>query len=145
MKLPIQVMFRNMDASDAIEEAVRHRIIGLERFHPRLMRCRVVVEAPHRHRKHDLLYRVRVDLTLPGGEIVAGRTPTAKESHRDVYVAVRDAFVATRRVLQDRVRRQRGQVKDHPSTACARVARMLPKEARTDGDPRKRRERASPP
>jgi ribosomal subunit interface protein len=128
MKLPVQVTFRNMDASDAIEQAVRRKIDWLERFHPRLMGCRVAVEAPHRHRKHDQLYRVRIDLTLPGGEIVSGRAPTARESHRDVYVAMRDAFVAVRRVLQDRVRRQRGQVKDHSGTAYARVARILPKE-----------------
>jgi cold shock CspA family protein len=128
MKLPVQVTFRNMDASDAVEQAIRRKVAWLERFHPRLMACRVAVEAPHRHRRRDTLYRVRVGLTLPGGEIIAGRAPAAREAHRDVYVALRDAFAAARCILQDKARRQRGQIKSHAGTAYARVARILPEE-----------------
>jgi cold shock CspA family protein/ribosome-associated translation inhibitor RaiA len=125
MKQPAQVTFRNMDASEAVAQAVGRKIEWLERFFPGLIACRVAVEAPHRHRR-DQLYRVRVGLTLPGGEIVAGRAPAAREAHRDVSVAIRDAFNAARRLLQDKARRRRGQVKVHDDTACARVVRIHP-------------------
>lgn len=126
MGIPVQVTFRNMDASDAVEKAVRRKTAWLGRFFPRLTACRVVVEAPHHHRRRGQLHRVRVDLILPRGPIVARRAPAARQAHKDVYVAVRDVFDAARRILQDEARRRRGQVKDHAGTAYARVTRLEP-------------------
>jgi ribosomal subunit interface protein len=100
-----------MDPSPAIEAAVRERVAKLERFSDRIVSCRVTVEAPHRRKHQGNLYTVRVDLRFPGGEVVASRDPSADSSHEDAYVAMRDAFKAARRQLQDRVRVQRGQVK----------------------------------
>lgn len=128
MKLPIQVTFRNTEPSKGVESMVRRKADRLERFFPRLTGCKVVVEAPRRHRRQGGLYRVRVDLALPRGTIVAGRAPSARQAHEDVGVAVRDAFNAVRRILQDVARRRRGQVKDHPGTAYARVALLHPEE-----------------
>jgi hypothetical protein len=96
----------------------------------------VIVEAPHRHHLKGKAFEVRIDLSVPGEEIVINHAPkrlrltkTAvvenekglTESHRpskhgaheDVYVAIRDAFNAAGRKLQDYVRRQSGAVKTH--------------------------------
>jgi cold shock CspA family protein/ribosome-associated translation inhibitor RaiA len=126
MKVPVQVTFRNLDASPAIARAVRRKAEWLERFYPRLIGCRVAVQAPHRHRRRGHLYQVRVDVTLPGGEVVFRRDPARHEAHRDVYVAIRDAFDATRRMLMDEARRRRGQVKAKGGTEYARVVRKFP-------------------
>jgi cold shock CspA family protein len=72
------------------------------------------------------LFRVRVDLKVPGGEIVVGRDPEAHHTHEDVYVAIRDAFDATRRLLEDHVRQGRGDVKLHAVPAHGRIVRLLP-------------------
>lgn len=113
MQIPVQVTFRNMDPSPAVEARVRERAERLERFYDRLTACRVVVECHHRHHNKGNLYHVRVDLTVPDAELVASREPDQHHAYEDVYVAVRDAFDAVTRQLQDHARRTRGRVKHH--------------------------------
>ena len=114
MQIPLEIVFHNLDRSPSVEEAVRERVAKLEHFAHNITSCRVTVEAPHRNHQQGNLYSVRVDLRFPGGEAVASRAPDAHHSHEDVYVALRDAFKAARRQLQDRIRVQRGDVKRHP-------------------------------
>ncbi len=111
MPVPLQITFRDMEPSAAIEERIRARAAHLDRFEDRITDCHVVVQAPHHHQLHGGVFQVHVDLTVPGAHVVANRHPDAKHSHEDVYVAVRDAFDAARRQLEDHVRRQRGAVK----------------------------------
>jgi cold shock CspA family protein len=113
-----------MPPSAAIETNVREKAAKLDSFYERIMGCRVLIEAPHRHHRKGKLYHVRIDLTLPGGEIVINREPSRRAAHGDVYVAIRDAFAAARRKLQDFVRRQRGSVKIHEAP-LARVAKLF--------------------
>ena len=113
MQIPLEIVFHNLDRSPAVEAAVRERAAKLEHFAPNITSCRVTVEAPNKTHQQGSLYSVRVDLRFPGGEAVASRAPAEHHSHEDVYVAVRDAFKAARRQLQDRVRVRRGDVKHH--------------------------------
>ena len=113
MPFPLEIIFRNLPPSEAVEAAIRRRAAKLERFANDIMNCRVTVEAPHQHHQHGQLYRVAVDLHLRGREIVADRNPYRHTAHEDVYVSVRDAFRAARRQLQDAVRMRRGEVKAH--------------------------------
>jgi ribosomal subunit interface protein len=113
MQIPLEIVFHNVDRSAAVEEAVRERAAKLEHFAENITSCRVTVEAPHKHHQQGNLYTVRVDLHFPGGEAVANRSPSANHAHEDVYVALRDAFKAARRQLQDRQRIRRGDVKAH--------------------------------
>ncbi len=126
MKLPLQVVFRGMEPSEAIEAKVRERAESLDRFHEHIMSCRVVVEMHHRHSHQGNLFHVRVDLKVPEDEIVASRDPEQHHAHEDVYVAIRDAFDATRRQLEDYVRRRRGVVKEHEAPPHGRVAELYP-------------------
>jgi cold shock CspA family protein len=121
MRLPVQITFRNMGRDRAVETIVRRRAAGLEKFFPRLMGCRVIVEAPHRRHRSGNLYHVRVDATVPGKELVVKRDPRLRGSHGDLRVAIRDAFDAARRELMDEVRLRRGQVKAHAGTTYGRV------------------------
>jgi cold shock CspA family protein len=87
------------------------------------MSCRVVVEAPVRHHRKGGPYKVRIDLTVPGDELVINR-----QADEDLYVAIRDAFHAARRRLEDYARRQRGAVKVHEPFPHARVVKLFPEE-----------------
>jgi ribosomal subunit interface protein len=111
--LPLQITFRDMPTSDAVRARIVERIEQLEQFHPRIMSCRVVIRAPHRHRSKGRLYSVRIDLKVPRREIVVNREPTGRQAHQDIYVAIRDAFDALDRRLEDTARRRRGDVKAH--------------------------------
>lgn len=114
MQTAPQIVFEGMDSSDAVRERIEKEIGRLERFHDRITACRVAVRAPGRHRRNGGLFEVRVYLALPGGgEIAAGRNPQQDHAHEDVYAAIRDAFAAARRHLQDLDRKIEGNVKTH--------------------------------
>jgi ribosome-associated translation inhibitor RaiA len=113
MKLPLEIVFRGMTRSEAIEASIQGHVGRLEKFHDRVMSCRVMVEQSHRHHHHGNLYHVRVDLKMPGRELVVSREPGAHHEHEDINVTIRDAFDAARRRLEDHARRSRGDVKSH--------------------------------
>ena len=111
MQVPLEIVFHNVDRSAAVEAEVRERVAKLEQFAENITSCRVTVEAPHKNHQQGNLFTVRVDLSFPGGEAVANRAPSDNHAHEDVYVALRDAFKATRRQLQDQHRRR---ARKHP-------------------------------
>lgn len=113
MTLPIQVTYRHVEKSEAIERTVRVKAERLRRFAPDLIRCAVTIEAPHLQHQKGNVYQVRVHLTLPGSEVVITSEPTLDHAHEELEVAVRDAFHAARRNLMDQVRLRRGDIKRH--------------------------------
>jgi len=128
MQLPVQISFRGVAHSNAVEESIRERAGRLEQFYGRITSCRVMVETPHAHHHKGKLYHVRIDLTVPGAEMVVGRDPAAHHAHEDIYVAIRDAFDAARRQLEDHVRRARGDIKSHEVPPHGRVTKLFPKD-----------------
>lgn len=128
MQLPLQITFRDMPPSPAVEAKIREKAARLDRFAQHIMACRVVVEAPHRRHHQGKLYHVRVDITLPGSELVVSREPAEHQAYEDVYVAIRDSFDAAVRQLEDYVRRQRGKTKRHEPPLQGYVARLAPDE-----------------
>lgn len=113
MQKPLQITWRHMEPSAALEAQIRAEGDRLEKFCSEIIACHVVVEAPHQHHHQGKLYRVSVDLTVPGKEIAVGKTQHDKHTHEDAYVATRDTFNAMQRQLEDYVRRRRGKVKHH--------------------------------
>jgi ribosome-associated translation inhibitor RaiA len=126
MQLPLQITFRHMGSSEAVEARIRERTEELEGFFDRIISCRVVVECRHPRQHQGNLFRIRVDLKVPGREIVVGRDPEAHHAHEDVYVAIRDSFDAARRLLEDHVREGRGDVKLHMVPHHGRIAPFSP-------------------
>jgi cold shock CspA family protein/ribosome-associated translation inhibitor RaiA len=106
MQQALQIAFRNMDPSDAVATIVREKVSKLERFCQRIQSCRVVIEEPHRHQHQGKLYRVRIDLKVPGREIVVGGDTSGAHASEDIRAAIRDTFQAAQRRLQDYVRSQ---------------------------------------
>lgn len=128
MQLPLEITFRNMDPSEAVAGKVRERADKLDRFSDQLIGCRVIIEAPHRHQHKGGLYHVRIDMTVPGRELVVSRAPGDNQAHQDVYVAVRDAFGAARRQLEEHTRSVRGRVKSHEVPPHGRVRQLASRE-----------------
>lgn len=124
MEVPLNVHFKNMEPSPAVESAVRERVAKLERFADHIISCRVTIEAPHRHHRKGKLFTVMIDVRVPRGEIVASRAPDAHHAHEDVYVALRDAFKAVQRQLKSHVRVSRGKVKNHEVPPHGRVVAL---------------------
>ncbi|MBI1849359.1 MAG: HPF/RaiA family ribosome-associated protein [Planctomycetes bacterium] len=123
MTNPVQITLRDIPRFGDLETKIRERAEKLDRYHPRIVKCHVLVEAAgHRgHKGHP--YDVRIDLVVPGAELVVTR-----EEQMDLHVAIRDAFDAARRQLEDHARRLRGDVKHHAEAPLARVVRVFPDE-----------------
>ena len=123
MQHELQITWHGLDHSEAIETQIRQRAAALEKFYPNITSCRVAVELPHRHKHQGKHFNVRIDLRVPHGEVVVNR-----DRHEDIHVALRDAFDAARRQIEDVLRRQRGAVKVHAEPQRGRVVRVLPEE-----------------
>jgi len=128
MQVPLQISFRDMAPSPAIEARIREKAARLERFFDRIIGCRVIVEEKNRHQRKGKLYNVRVEVTVPGKDVFVGHVGPQDHAHEDVYVAIRDAFDAVRRRLEDYERRRRGDVKHHESQPHGRVVELHPEE-----------------
>ena len=142
----VQISFRNMEASEAVAEKIREEAENLATYYDRIISCRVVVEVPHRRHERGNLYQVRIDMTVPGGELIVKHAPSlhgaseragvtegpkkfeAHTPHKNVLVAIHDAFDTARRQLQDYARRQRGVVKTHEPPSYAHVVRLFPED-----------------
>lgn len=94
MQIPLQITLRNVARSETVEASIRRRAEKLDRYHRRIVRCRVVVEIPSRHRQQGKEFVVRLDIKLPGSEIVI-----THDHHEDLYAALHDAFHAAQRRL----------------------------------------------
>lgn len=108
MQTPLQLTIRDVDHSEALEAHIRGNVEKLEEFFKHIISCHVVVEVPHKHRHQGKQFNVRIDIGVPGSEIVVSR-----DHAEDVYVALRDAFDAAKRRLEDYARRTRGDIKAH--------------------------------
>ncbi len=119
MQIPLQIRMHNVAHSDALEARIRESAAKLELFHPRMTSCHVRIEQPERHRRQGREFHVRVDVRAPGHEDAV----STLKRHEDVYVALRDAFDAARRQLEERVREARFDVKSHARVNHGTVAR----------------------
>lgn len=109
MATQVQLTFRDFASSPAITEHVNRRAAKLETYTDRLMTCHVVVEQPHRHSRHGHNFHVRIDMHMPGKELVVSKT--SADSTMDLHVTLDEAFGEAERVLEDHVKSQRDRVR----------------------------------
>jgi cold shock CspA family protein len=126
MSSGLQVHFQNLERSDAVEADVRRHAEKLSEFCDRILACQVTVDRPHVHQRQGQLFQVLIDVTLPGHELVVNRAPEQTHQHENVHVAIRDAFDAMRRRIEDTVRKDRHLVKRHEEPASGRVTQIFP-------------------
>jgi len=120
MQIPLQITFRNFPRSEAVEARIRAKATKLDEFDPHIMSCHVVVDELDRHHHQGKQFTVRLDIRVPGHEVVVDR-----DHHEDIYVALRDAFNAAGRQLEEVVRTRRGDVKAHEAPQHGKVARLF--------------------
>jgi cold shock CspA family protein len=144
MQTPPTITFRDIGPSQTLEADVRRRIAKLETYCGSITGCHVLVEPVQRHHELGNRVHVRIEITVPGEEIVVaheaslhsaaqsgraakiGRLGESDPVHKHPRVAVREAFDIARRRLQDYVRRQRGAVKTATRAPRGHVARLFP-------------------
>lgn len=115
MSLAVQISWEGgLEPSIGLQQRIEAEAAKLERFNDRIQGLRVAVIGRGERHRHGGVYAVRLQFSTPGaGDVVIDRNPPADHAHEDAFVAVRDAFAAARRRLQDRRWREQGQVKTH--------------------------------
>ncbi len=124
MQLPLQITAPDFPLSEAVEAEIREKAAKLDKYYDGIIRCRVTITAPVGHHHRGGPFAVRLALTVPGTELVVNR-----QAAEELVVAIREAFDALRRQLEDYARRQRGVVKSHETAPHARVSKLF----RTEG------------
>ena len=127
MDVPLEIAFHNLESSAAVETRVRERVAKLEKLFPRLVACRVVVEAPHRQHQKGNIFRVRVEMSVPGEDLVVSKEPNRAQERfadPDVYTVLKDAFDTAERMLKDYKGKQSGDVKIHDTPMHGHIMRI---------------------
>lgn len=130
MQIPVQVTFRHVDPSPAVEARARELAAHLDHYYDRITGCHIVIQGPPAHKHKGAPYSVRLDVIVPGQEIFVDSERDQRTEHTDVYVALHDAFDHMRRQLEDFARRRRGDTKHHE--ASLRTGAIA--ELNADGD-----------
>lgn len=128
MTIPIKITYRNIDPSDAVEQNIRGQAEKLVEFDDRIHWCNVSVEAEGKHQHKGRIYRIMINIGVPGKTITTNRAGPHNPAHADIYVAIRDAFNAAKRQVEDYSRIRRADVKTHEVPEHGRVVRLFPEE-----------------
>jgi ribosome-associated translation inhibitor RaiA len=131
MQRPLEIAFRDLDPSDFVRNLVEERVERLERFYPRIIGCRVVIEAPHRSAEgHDPPLGISVEVDIPGRPRIVARDVEAQRSVKgDHLSAINRAFEAVERQLEELGDKQRGEIKRHENARqTGSVVRLFPEQ-----------------
>jgi ribosomal subunit interface protein len=120
MKLPLEITSRNIELTEEIKDLIHDKAGKLDSIYDDIIRCRVVVEIPHRSQQSGEQYNARIDITVPGGEVVVKREP-----NDDLYAAIVDSFDVAERRLKEYAEKQRGDVKRHEEKPVAKVNKIF--------------------
>lgn len=123
MKLPLEISARDVRITTETEGLIREKASKLDRIYDQIIGCRVKVDMPHRSQRNGMTYNVRIDITVPGSELIVKREPD-----EDLHVAIVNSFETAQRRLREYREKQRGDVKTHVEKPMARVIRIFPEQ-----------------
>lgn len=109
MSNEFQIVFHNIDQSDALTESVNKRVEKLRRYNGDIIGGRVVLDSPHNNHHKGKVYSVTLELHTPNKEVVVTQEQHDNHAHEDLYVAIRDAFNAAERQLKSVDKKHRKQ------------------------------------
>ena len=130
MQIPLEITYRGVERTEALDALIRRKVDKLERFCNYLIGARVTVESSQQHQRSGSSYRVGIYLSVPPGhELVVKRGESEGHLHQEPATVVRDAFNAAERQLKELMEKQRGEVKSHPEQErMALVDKLFPEE-----------------
>jgi ribosomal subunit interface protein len=122
MQVPLEISARLIELTPDLEADLRRRSAKLERYFDRITSCRIAVEGPSNHHQAGGPYRVRLDITVPGSELVANK------EGEELNAVIRDAFQAAERQVEEFADRRRGDVKTPVLPPEGQVIRIFQEE-----------------
>lgn len=127
MQIEPIISYHHVDPSPAVENLVHRRIKVLERRDDRLTGCEVTMEAPQKRKRHGRVFKVRLNLHLPGPDVSISREIAQGSAQNDLILAVNRAFTAAEKALKKRKKKMDGiEVKHHPPVLHGEIAELEP-------------------
>ena len=125
MQTPVEIAYRHTQPSDRVRAEIDAQTRRLEMFGPNITSCHVVVTGPEHGRRSGDVFEVRLRIALPNRkDVIVDRRPDSPD-HEHALVAIRQAFDAARRQVEDAEREMRGDVKAHAPGPRDRAAKMV--------------------
>ena len=103
--MTLQITYRDLDHSEAVDTHIRKRAEKLSNGQAPFSFCRVVVEAPHRHKQHGRHYVVHIEVSTAQGDIIVDRSPDVAREQENLFGAIDAAFDHAVRQLHDHAHR----------------------------------------
>lgn len=126
--IDLKIQYLGFAESNAVSAAVWDYVVNLEKFYSQIMSCHVIISNPPRKHQKGGIYHVKIRMHMAGADIIIDKEPGANHAHEDVYVALRDAFDAAKRKVEDFARIRAGRVKETVGPMHARIIRILDAE-----------------
>lgn len=128
MQKPLQLSFKNIEGSEAVKSIVRDRVDRLDRLYPKLIGCRVVIEAPHRSAQGARPpLGISVEAEIPGKPMIVVKDMEERHSPRDHAAVVNRSFDVVERKLDEAARIIQGEVKAHEAAGeTGTITRLFP-------------------
>ncbi len=102
MQIPLQVNFEGSDPSEHVRLAIEREVERLETHNSHIIGCHVTVIAPSDKHRHGRGFGVHISLTIPPHEnVIVNHALSNENRYEHVEGAVKDAFAAARRQLDD--------------------------------------------
>ena len=117
MKRPLNLTMRNIELTQDQKDRIHHQVRKLEQHYSRITGCNVMVEGPGEHHVHGGLYRIRIEIFIPGWDIVINH-----HNRENPSKALMESFQAARRRLENLSRRRQDRTrKNHRGSATRQI------------------------
>ena len=127
MQIEPIISYQNLDHSPVVEDLVRERIEALEKRYDRITGCEVTMDAPQKRKRHGRVFRVRLNLRLPGQDLSVSREVAQGSAQDDLILAVNRAFSAAEKAVKKRKKVMGGvEVKHHAPVLHGKIAELEP-------------------
>ncbi len=111
MQKSLQITFRHMPPSSAVETKARELLARLERVHSQIIGCHVTIDTPDAHQNKGAPFVIKIDIEVPGRTVHVDSTKNRHPEDVDAYAALRHAFDSARRLLDEHAQKRHAQ--DH--------------------------------
>jgi cold shock CspA family protein/ribosome-associated translation inhibitor RaiA len=126
MQVPLEIAFRDTEHSENIKAEVEREARRLDKFYDRITSCRVTIIGPNKHHRYGVPFKIDIRIALPEHkDIIVSKTHDDVKEHEYVAVAIKDAFAAAQRQIEEAVREMRGDVKSHAKEDHGPVTKFL--------------------
>ena len=112
MRVPVEITYRNVTKSDAIEKLIYEKVDKLNDFHDNIVSCRISIDQHKESKSSGNRYHVGIGVRVPPGKELVVRQKSAEEgSNEFLRTVITEAFKTITRQLKKLKQKQRGIVK----------------------------------